>query len=416
VTPRSGFAWDLGGSGRTVLRGGLGVYRYPDPYVRYLDLVDLPAGVRWTWLCCGLNLGDLENLAEDGELLFQGHVRDRNDNAQPLTWSWSLTMNQSLPWSLSVEAGYVGSRSDDLYNYRVADFNAVPFGAMLDNPYDPNQDSYRPLPHYSHLYVYRHSLWRNYNSFQALLSRQRGSFNFTLAYTFSKNLGVRGEDFREALASEYVLDPRTHNYGIVASDRTHVATLSWSWLLPEVGEGLVNILFGNWQIAGISNYVSGAPLQSLVPNFNITGSLADGTEIANTTITGSPDIPAQPVLLCDPNENVPSDYLFNPECFGPPSPGVNGSYVMPYIKGQPYINHDLSLTKNFPFSNGHRLQLRLSAYNVFNHPTRYPDPNTNLTLHFTNGVLDDPNGDFGRLPDDNKYGRRIVQIALRYSF
>jgi len=89
---------------------------------------------------------------------------------------------------------------------------------------------------------------------------------------------------------------------------------------------------------------------------------------------------------------------------------------MPYIKGQPYIYQDLSLTKTFPFSNGHRLQLRVSAYNVFNHPTRYPDPNTNLTLHFTNGVLDDPNGDFGRLPDDNKYGRRIVQIAVRYSF
>jgi len=57
---------------------------------------------------------------------------------------------------------------------------------------------------------------------------------------------------------------------------------------------------------------------------------------------------------------------------------VNGSYAMPYIKGQAYINHHFSLTKNVPFSTDQRLQLRVSAYNVFNHPTRYPDLNTNL--------------------------------------
>jgi hypothetical protein len=32
------------------------------------------------------------------------------------------------------------------------------------------------------------------------------------------------------------------------------------------------------------------------------------------------------------------------------------------------------------------------------------------------GKLDDPAGDFGRLPKDNKFGRRIVQLALRFTF
>jgi hypothetical protein len=62
------------------------------------------------------------------------------------------------------------------------------------------------------------------------------------------------------------------------------------------------------------------------------------------------------------------------------------------------------------------LQLRVSAYNVLNHPIAFPDVGRNLTLHFTNGKLDDPNGDFGRLPQDNKFGRRIVQLAARFTF
>jgi hypothetical protein len=58
----------------------------------------------------------------------------------------------------------------------------------------------------------------------------------------------------------------------------------------------------------------------------------------------------------------------------------------------------------------------VSAYNFLNHPLAYPDPATNLSLAFDHGVLDDPHGDFGRLPEDNKFGRRIVQLGLRFTF
>jgi hypothetical protein len=89
--------------------------------------------------------------------------------------------------------------------------------------------------------------------------------------------------------------------------------------------------------------------------------------------------------------------------------------VFPTIRTQSYLNHDLSLAKNIPIgSNGQRLQIRVAAYNVFNHPLRVADTSKNLTLRFENGRQ--TNVDFGRLPEDNKVGRRIVQIALRYSF
>jgi hypothetical protein len=296
---------------------------------------------------------------------------------------------------------------------------------MINDPTgDPNK--YRLLPNYGDLNVFRHSLYGNYNGFQALLSRQRGRFNFTLAYTFSKALGIRagGSGQNGAAVSEYLkdakgnpVDQRSYNYGVSNTDRTHVATASYSWQLGEFKNGgFVNALFGGWQITGISTYISGTPLQSAInSNFSMSGTLADGSDITSARVSGSSSVPAQPVLTCNPTESVPSGYLFNPSCFSAPSAGQNGNFIFPYLKGQKYLNHDLSVFKNFAIgSKGQKLQFRASAYNVLNHPIAFPDAGTNLTLRFDHGQLSNP--DFAKLPENNKFGRRIVQLALRYSF
>jgi len=194
--------------------------------------------------------------------------------------------------------------------------------------------------------------------------------------------------------------------------RTHVASLSWSVQLPEMKRGGVwQALLGNWQLAGVSSYVSGAPLMGWL---GMQGTTDGGVSISDTSITGSPDVYAMPVLVCDPRDDVPDGFLFNPTCFTAPSPGANGSARQPYIKGQPYYGNDLSLAKSFPMGKGSRLQLRIAAFNVFNHPIRYPDTARNLTMVFDNGVQ--TNAEFGELPDDNKYGRRIVQLSARFEF
>jgi hypothetical protein len=169
-------------------------------------------------------------------------------------------------------------------------------------------------------------------------------------------------------------------------------------------------------VTGISAYISGAPLQAATnTNFGMTGTLAGGIPISAAAVSGSPTVPAQPILTCDPTVDVPDGFYFNPSCFTAPTPGHNGNFIFPYIKGQAYTNHDLSLFKNFNIgSKGQKLQFRTSAYNVFNHPIAFPDPTTNLTLNFTNGVLSNP--EFAKKNEGNKFGRRIIQLALRYSF
>ena len=196
-----------------------------------------------------------------------------------------------------------------------------------------------------------------------------------------------------------------------------MGSVSFSWLLGEFKDNkTLDLILGGWQAAGVATYVSGAPLQlANGANFNIQGTNAQGVTIDGRHIAGSPQMAAFPVLTCNPAENVPSGFMFNTSCFAAPSVGQNGNYIWPTIRGNSYKNVDLSLFKNFSMgSKGQRLQFRVSAYNVFNHPTWYPDTGANLTLNYTNGVQ--TNADFGKINEDNKFGRRIVQLALRFTF
>jgi hypothetical protein len=406
--PRAGFAWDLKGTGKTVVRGGAGVYYSHDAQQPYDSLIDIGAGARRYSQGDGASfpLLSLERLGGSA-LVFGGNAIEINDDKQPKTYSWSLTLNQKLPWSSSIELGYVGNSSRDLINFDVANFNA-------ERP-----DGTRPLPQYGNLNVVRHSMSQNYHGLQALLARQRGNFSFTLAYTFSKNLGFRsGIGGNQAVASEYLFpnNYREVAYGVLSTDRTHVGTFAYSWVLPGPKGGAKEAILGGWQLAGIASYVSGAPIPVVNnSNFDIQGTLADGRDISSTLITGSSQIRVQPLLTCDPRDNVPSGFLFNNACFTAPSPGQNGNYILPYMKAQPYWNIDFSVFKNFSVGGNRKLQLRSTAYNLLNHPIAYPDNGTNLTLRFDHGRL--ANADqFGRLPEDNKFGRRIVQLALRFTF
>ena len=205
---------------------------------------------------------------------------DYNDTQQPLTTSYSFTVSQRIPWTSTAEFSYVGNQANRLNNASNGNYgniNAIPYGYLFDypslfgtasnpalSPVGTGASQYNPYPQYGQIYQQEHNNYSNYNAFQASWNKQSGHLNWLANYTFSKSLGIRGENSVNGIADVLNIN---HNYGVLPNDRTHIFNLAYVYQMGELyhGNKLLKGVTNGWQVSGTSQIQSGSPLQALGP-------------------------------------------------------------------------------------------------------------------------------------------------------
>jgi hypothetical protein len=138
----------------------------------------------------------------------------------------------------------------------------------------------------------------------------------------------------------------------------------------------MDYLVGGWQISGLMQALSGAPFS---PSFS-------------TTIVGSvggrPNV--VPGASLYPANRTISQY-FNPAAFSVPAPFSFGDASYNLLWGPGQYSWDMGLSKTLPILERLKLELRMDAFSVFNHPT-FGNPATDITNTATVGRITSAGG------------------------
>ena len=364
--PRLGFAWDVFGKNKTILRAMGGVYHSPRVGGGTGGASAL-GGNPPLQRSYSISFGNVDNLLNliGGALNSPSTVAALEVKSKtPANYNYSLGIQQDIGFKTVVEVTYVGSQSRHLGErrninqvndtQRFIDLN--PFGpncainvnsGCTRNPFSTTNingphitgvlgDNFlRLYKGYGDINVTTWSGNSNYNALQVQVNRRytRG-FQFGVAYTYSKTLDYANDDSSDVNNGRPY---KSFNYGPADFDQKHIFTINYIYDLPSLSHHWNNraakLLFDNWQLSGTTSYASGKPKTfgtGTGLNWTYSGgsySISTGQKYLPTGADCAPgfaldpgstttcrwtgisdftggDATTRPVLLCDPNISV----------------------------------------------------------------------------------------------------------------
>jgi hypothetical protein len=322
--------------------------------------------------------------------------------------SWNVAFERRLPWDISADIAYVGTRGEG--GYAALDINS-PQTIGSGNAGRPYFAMGRVQP----LNSFGQRLITRYQSLQFALNRPfTQGFLIKGAYTLSRAKnnasgtsvtqatagGGNDEDGRVSLM--WNMPSQLHrNYAVSGFDRTHNFQVGFLYQLPwQRNGGYSNIgkaLVSDWQLNGVFGAFSGLPF----------------TVRANAGTLNTPNNAQTANLVGDPRKigavGAAGTY-YDVSAFAQPTGVQFGNTERNQFRGPGGWNLDLSLFRAFPIGQTMKLELRVEGSNITNTP-KFDNPRADMTAP-----------DFMRITaiaNNNgqaQYGERQARIGLRFSF
>jgi len=414
--PRIGFAFDLSGNGRMVLRGGYGIY-YPSTFVRlYFPSGQGYAGSTTTYLPPGGSsnfpafqlsqgfptpvrapLG--RSLGPDG-LLGQGVLFDQNNGRTPLTQQWSLSLQRQIRKNWAFEAAYSASRGTFFptaindpndaslaglggYDLNQLDPKYLSLGLALQdrvpNPYAgrvpgslgdaqiTRLQSLLPYPYYSRIAV-RNPHIGNYAYHAVDITaeeRLSAGVTFLFSYTAGKNIndGIGNSTYTSGSPEQTSVTAfqngkfnRRAERSIDPTDVSQRLVISSVYELP-LGKGK------RW---APSNRIANKATEGW--QINLISTMQSGLPLvvrgANNNLADRPNSTGKSAKLEHP---TPSRWFDTTQFTNPPLYTFgNVGRVLPDVRMPGMVNFDISVMKKTSLTERFKLQFRAEAFNAFN--------------------------------------------------
>ena len=407
--PRLGATYAL--DDKTVIRSGVGLYYMEDiGNAEYFDMARI-IGARVDNQAGAANLLTWANAIPGGGSLTQVNPPFTSwaaaySHETPRTWQYLVNVERQVAANWSVELGYLGSQSRHLYGFQTLN-QAAP------GPLNSIQ-SRVPYPTFGVISYVSDQLKGHYNAFSVKATRRYGdglslNTSYTLAKSIDNSSGTRVQGYDTLFPQDSrCMECET---GPSSFDVRHRWVMGAVYELPfgkgkrvNINNAVADAVLGGWQLSTNTTFQSGVP-QTLS-----AGKVQSGT---NNLVNDRPSYAGVGNgYAADPSTSRwydPASFVLAPEGqFG--TVGRN-SMTTPHLQ-----QIDAALAKNFRLPNGHRIQARFEAFNVFNHPV-WGAPNGNILAGpaFPGAADNAAHQGFGVITS-TALPMRQLQLGLKYSF